>query len=88
MEPIKVLIVDDHQVVRQGLRAMIEEEEDIRVVGEASDGVEALAMAKELAPTLVLMDIRMPKMDGLEATRQLKGLSPATSVVMISVYDN
>lgn len=88
MEAIKILIVDDHELVREGLRAMIEHEEDIDVVGEASDGAEALLMAHELAPNLILMDIRMPKMDGLEATRRLKGISPDTFVVMISVYDN
>lgn len=88
MEPIRVLIVDDHQMAREGLRAMIEGEEGIQVVGEASDGAEALAMAKEAAPNLVLMDIRMPKMDGLEATRRLKSLAPSISVVMVSVYDN
>lgn len=88
MEPIKVLIADDHQLVREGIRAMIAEEEGIQVVGEASDGAEALALAEKLSPDLVLMDIRMPKMDGLEAARRIKGLSPSPLVVMISVYDN
>ncbi len=88
MGPIRIMIVDDHQVVREGLKAMIDQEEDISVVGEASDGPEALAMARELTPNVVLMDIRMPKMDGLEATRRLKGESPDTAVIMISVYDN
>lgn len=88
MESIRVLIVDDHEVVREGLRAMIEGEEDITVVGEASDGAEALAKAQELSPTVVLMDIRMPEVDGLEATRRLKSLLPSTCVVMLSMYDN
>lgn len=88
MEAIRVLVVDDHQLVREGLKAMIDQEEDITVVGEASDGAEALAMVRELAPNVVLMDIRMPKMDGLEATRRLKTDCPGTSVIMISVYDN
>lgn len=88
METIKILIVDDHQLVREGLKAMIGNEDDVRVVGEASDGTEALVMARELAPNLVLMDIRMPKMDGLEAARRLKRDFPDTSVIMISIYDN
>jgi DNA-binding NarL/FixJ family response regulator len=85
---IRVLIVDDHEVVREGLRAMIEGEEDIVVVGEASDGAEALTKAQELSPTVVLMDIRVPEVDGLEATRRLKSLLPSTCVVMLSMYDN
>ncbi|MDP2661244.1 MAG: response regulator transcription factor [Dehalococcoidia bacterium] len=88
MENIRVLIADDHQVVREGLRAMIEDEGDIQVVGEAADGMEALAALKEADPSVVLMDIRMPRMDGLEATRQLRSKYPSVSVIMISVYDN
>lgn len=88
MDPISVLIVDDHQMAREGLRAMVEGEDDIIVVGEASDGAEALARAQELLPNVVLMDIRMPKMDGLEATRRLKSLLPTISVVMVSMYDD
>lgn len=88
MENIRVLIADDHQVVREGLRAMLEDEEDIEVVGEAADGTQVLTMAKEIGPTVILMDIRMPEMDGLEATRHLRGLFPTVSVIMISVYDS
>ncbi len=88
MENIRVLIADDHQLVREGLRAMIEGEEDIEVVGEAADGTEVLTMAEQIDPTVILMDIRMPEVDGLEATRRLRNLYPTVSVIMISIYDN
>src|SRR3712207_5764016 len=66
--PARVLIADDHDLVREGLRAVLAGEEDLRVVGEARDGQEALKMCRSLEPDLVLMDVRMPKSDGLEAT--------------------
>ena len=82
----KVLLVDDHLVVREGLRAMLATEEAIEVVGEAVDGVEAVEKVTELAPDVVLMDIRMPRMDGIEATRRIKEEHPETAVIVLTVY--
>ncbi len=70
--PWRLLIVDDHALVREGMLAMLSNEEDLEVVGEAQNGQEALELCRELCPDLVLMDVRMPKMDGLEATHKIK----------------
>lgn len=87
MDPITVLIVDDHTVAREGLRAMLDNDERVLVVGEASDGQEALNLVAKLRPKVVLMDIRMPHIDGLEATRSIKAEHPTTSVIIITSYD-
>jgi DNA-binding NarL/FixJ family response regulator len=84
----RVLIADDHDLVREGLRAVLAGEEDLRVVGEARDGQEALRMCRSLKPDLVLMDVRMPKSDGLEATRAIKEEMPKVSVVMVTMHEN
>ncbi len=84
MTPIRVLLADDHPVVREGLRGMLASEPDIEVVGEAGSGPEAVALAGRLRPDVVLMDLRMPGGDGVDATRQLAG----TTVVVLTTYDS
>lgn len=88
MEQIKVLIVDDHPVAREGFRTMLSTDQNVEVVGEASDGLEAVAMVAEKEPDVVLMDLRMPNLDGLEATRRIKAEHPAVAVVVLTIYDN
>jgi len=87
MGPIRILLVDDHQVVREGLRHMLELEADMEVVGEASDAKETLTRVESLSPEIILMDIKMPGVDGIELTRQLKEEQPACNVIMLTLYD-
>jgi NarL family two-component system response regulator LiaR len=85
-EPITVLLVDDHQVVRQGVRAFLETQPDMIVLAEADSGEAAVLMAIEHAPDVVLMDLMMPGMDGVEATRQLKKASPRSQIIVLTSY--
>ncbi len=85
---ISVLLVEDQCLVRSGLRALLDQEADIRVVGEAEDGEQAVKMATELRPDLVLMDIKLPKMDGIEATRQIKEGNGDVEVLVLSAYED
>ena len=86
MKRISILIVEDHTMVREGLRMMLKLEPDMEVVGEASDGREAVAMAMDLSPDVVLMDIAMPELNGLEATRQLRKALPSTRIIILTAH--
>ncbi len=88
MERIRVLLVDDHPVVRSGTREVLERERDMLVVGEAGDGEEALSLALGLQPDVVLMDISMPRLNGLEATRRIRECLPATAILIFTAYDD
>jgi len=88
MKKITVLLAEDHTIVREGFRRMLELEEDLEVVGEAQDGRQAVALADKLRPEVVLMDIAMPLLNGLEATRQVLKALPATKVLMLSAHSD
>jgi NarL family two-component system response regulator LiaR len=84
----RILIADDHAMLREGMRNLLEEEKDFELVGEAADGEEAVRLAGELKPDIVIMDIVMPKLSGLEATKQIKQVSPVTAILILSAYSD
>jgi DNA-binding NarL/FixJ family response regulator len=88
MSLIRILIVDDHPVVRDGLRIMLESQPGFQVLGEAADGAAALRLAEALQPDLILMDLRMPVMDGVAATRAIKSRQPGIRVLVLTTYDS
>ena len=88
MKRIRVLIADDHKIVRQGIRKLLEAEPDLEVVGEALDGREVVKKASQLKPDLVLIDIAMPNLNGLEATRQIKKALPKVKVLILTMHKN
>ncbi len=85
--PIRVVVADDQALFRRGLSVVLAASEDIEVVGEASDGEEAVAKAQELTPDVVLMDVRMPRLSGIEAARHIRRILPATEILMLTVSD-
>jgi DNA-binding NarL/FixJ family response regulator len=85
---IRLLIADDHTLVRQGIRLLLETQPDFQVVGEASDGAQVVQMANELHPDIVVMDLAMPNMDGIEATRAIKRGVPETQILALTMYEN
>src|SRR5689334_20710811 len=88
LKQITILLAEDHTIVREGFRKMLELEDDLEVVGEAQEGRQAVALATKLRPDVVLMDIAMPKLNGLEATRQVLKAVPATRVLMLSAHSD
>ena len=88
MGKIKVMLVEDHVLVREGTRELLDQENDLEVVAEAGDGVEAVQLAAEHRPDIVIMDIAMPRLNGLEATKQIKAADPAIAVLVLTAYDD
>lgn len=88
MKPIRIVLAEDHIIVRKGIHSLLSEQADIEVVGEASTGHEAVALAESAQPDIVLMDINMPELNGLEATRQIRRLLPAIKVLVLTMYTN
>ena len=82
----RILIADDHAMLREGMRNLLEEEKDFQMVGEAADGEEAVRLTSKLKPDIVIMDIVMPRLNGVEATKQIKQVSPATAVLILTAY--
>lgn len=85
---VHILLADDHALVRQGLRALLEAEPNFRVVGEAGDGLEALNLTKKLKPNVVVLDVMMPHLNGLETARQMSKQFPTTKIIVLSMYDD
>ncbi len=85
---IRILIADDHAVLREGMRNLLEQEKDFEVIGEASDGEEAVRLGSELKPDVVIMDIVMPKLNGIEATKLIKQANPSTAVLILTAYSD
>jgi len=84
---IRILLAEDHVIVREGTRELLQHQSDMEVVGEASDGEEAVTLAKQLKPDVIVMDIAMPKLNGIEATKKIKKFRPATAVLILTAYD-
>jgi len=87
MDRIRILLAEDHVVVREGTRQLLEREQDLEVIGEAGDGEEEVRLASQLKPDVIIMDVSMPKLSGVEATKRIKALLPLTIVLVLTGYD-
>ena len=85
---LRVMLVDDHRLIRMGLSSLLENYEDIEIIGEASDGIEAIDLAQKIHPDVILMDISMPKMNGIEASRIIASELPGTRIIGLSMHDD
>jgi NarL family two-component system response regulator LiaR len=88
MDPIRILLVEDHEIVREGTRQLLEQAPDLTVIGEAADGGEAVRLATELSPDVVVMDVRLPVLNGIEATKVIKDQHPNMPILILSAYDD
>jgi DNA-binding NarL/FixJ family response regulator len=88
MDQIRILLAEDHKIVREGTRQLLEQASDLAVIGEAADGEEAVHLANELRPDVIVMDVRLPKLNGIEATRAIKAQHPDMPILIMSAYDN
>lgn len=88
LDKIRVMLVDDHVLVREGTREFLERENDLQVVAEAGDGAQAVELATQHRPDVIIMDIAIPKLNGIDATKQIKALYPATAILVLTAYDN
>jgi DNA-binding NarL/FixJ family response regulator len=88
MDKITILLAEDHKVVREGTRRLLESQSDFEVVGEASDGIEAIELAKKWKPQIIIMDVYMPRLNGIEATKQIKALYPNMAILVLTGYDD
>ncbi len=87
MMETRILLVDDHEIVRHGLCSLLAKEDNLTVVGQAADGLEAIELVDQLDPDLIIMDMSMPNMNGIEATRHIKKVLPETKILILSMYD-
>ncbi len=85
---IKILLAEDHKIVREGTRQLLEQSPSLEIVGEAAGGVEVIRMAAELSPDVIVMDVRMPELSGIEATRVIKTRKPEVQILILSAYDD
>ena len=88
MDKIRIIFAEDHVLVREGTRQLLDRHEDLAVIGEAADGIEAVELVRRLRPDLAILDIAMPRMGGIEATKRIKEISPSTSILILTAYDD